>query len=108
MVLFQLSDKLLAPPEQSTSKKPVEPVSAAERDCDTSLSLLKMKLMKLPQQARDALLDRFINMTSETLRQLDTPPQQGQQAQQAQQAQPNAGVAALQQQNLFHEQVIIE
>ena len=55
---------------------------------------MKLKLLKLPHRVRDALLDRFINLASEAVRQVDT------------QAQATIVTSSVQAQNVYHEQVI--
>ena len=67
MFHFQISAKLLARPEPQCKETPPEP-SPEEKECDASLVLLKIKLMKLNPRIREEIIERMLQIASEALR----------------------------------------
>ena len=70
--IFQISAKLMAPPQTTPQPTPVAPTPAItpeERECDTYWSLIKLKLLKLHPRIRDEILQRIQAMVAEALRQ---------------------------------------
>ena len=61
----EIQSQLLEFKKKSKATEPSEmEISPEESECKIALNLIKVKLMKLPNKAREALLDKFVSMSS--------------------------------------------
>ena len=74
---MQISAQMLAQKEATVPASSTPPPQATpeEKECDASLAVIRIKLLKLPARKRDELVDKFISLSSEAVRQLDNPQQ---------------------------------
>ena len=62
----------MARPEAAPQEKKT-PATPEETECDTHLSLLKIKLMKMTPRLRDEIMERIQGIAAEALRQQENP-----------------------------------